>query len=167
MLQEPFADHRFFRILVGVPPLGGCLASELIKTASRRDSNDHENMPTIGSLAGAVRLVIFAPFLLDHFVPLVTIYGGGCEKVAEQRFFLNFGASSAGRMVVDSLMTLEMDAELDVDPVNVDPVEEMRLRTWARKNYAPAEERDEGWHPIVLEEMDRKDQESDLMAVLA
>ena len=68
---------------------------------------------------------------------------------------------------MDSLMTLEMDAELDVDPANVDPVEEMRLRTWARKNYAPAEERDEGWHPIVLEEMDRKDQESDLMAVLA
>ena len=65
-------------------------------------------------------------------------------------------------MVVDFLMTLEMDAD-----VSVDPVEEMRLRTWARKNYTPVEERDENWHPIVLDEMDRKDQEADLMAVLA
>lgn len=66
-------------------------------------------------------------------------------------------------MVVDSLMTLGLDADVGV----VDPVEEMRLRTWARKNYMPVDERDENWHPIVLDEMDRKDQESDLMAVLA
>ena len=39
----------------------------------------------------------------------------------------------------------------------VDLVEEIRLRTWARLNYAVPEERDETWHPIVLEEMDRKD----------
>lgn len=62
---------------------------------------------------------------------------------------------------MNSWMTFEMDAD-----VVVDPVEEMRLRTWARKNYAPVEDRDESWHPIVLEEMDRKDQESNLMAVL-
>lgn len=74
---------------------------------------------------------------------------------------------------MDSLVTLEMDAGLDTDRVldgvefDVDPVEEMRLRTWARKNYAPAEERDENWHPIVLDEMDRKDQEGKLMAVFA
>lgn len=67
-------------------------------------------------------------------------------------------------MVVDSLMTLEMEADLEL---GVDPVEEMRLRTWARKNYTPAEERDETWHPIVLEEMDRKDRESSLMAIFA
>lgn len=103
---------------------------------------------------------ILGRFLLENFAAVATIIGGGCELVAEG-FFLNFGASSAGRMVVNSLMTLEMDAGPDVDPV-----EEMRLRTWARKNYAPAEERDDGWHPIVLDEMDRKDQESNLMAVL-
>lgn len=36
-------------------------------------------------------------------------------------------------------------------------VEEIRLRTWARLNYAAAEERDDNWHPIALEGMDRKD----------
>lgn len=78
--------------------------------------------------------------------------------------FRKFGALWAGRMVVSSLMTLEAEAEVDF---GVDPVEEMRLRTWARKNYAPAEDRDEQWHPIVLDEMDRKDQESSLMAAWA
>jgi hypothetical protein len=53
-----------------------------------------------------------------------------------------------------------MALELDVDaPSEIDPIEEMRLRTWARKNYAPSEDRDEGWHPIVLDEMTRKDRE--------
>jgi hypothetical protein len=61
-------------------------------------------------------------------------------------------------------MTLEMDAGVDAD---VDAIEEMRLRTWARKNYAPVEERDESWHPIVLDEMERKDQESGLIAFMA
>jgi hypothetical protein len=41
----------------------------------------------------------------------------------------------------------------------VDPVEEMRLRTWARRNYAPQNRRDSEWHPIVLDEMLRKDRE--------
>lgn len=41
----------------------------------------------------------------------------------------------------------------------VDLIEEIRLRTWARLNYAAPEERDDTWHPIVLEEMDRKDVE--------
>lgn len=41
----------------------------------------------------------------------------------------------------------------------VDPVEEMRLRTWARRNYQPQTQRDNGWHPVVLDEMRRKDRE--------
>lgn len=41
----------------------------------------------------------------------------------------------------------------------VDLVEEIRLRTWARLNYATPEERDDTWHPIVLEEMNRRDVE--------
>lgn len=53
---------------------------------------------------------------------------------------------------MQSSFVLEMDAEID-------PVEEMRLRTWARQNYAPKSERDTEWHPIVLEEMRRKDRE--------
>jgi hypothetical protein len=47
---------------------------------------------------------------------------------------------------------LEAEAELD-------PVEEMRLRTWARRHYAPTDERETTWHPVVLDEMRRRDRE--------
>ncbi len=63
---------------------------------------------------------------------------------------------------MNSSMTLEMDLGVDVDPV-----EEMRLRTWARKNYTPLDERDDSWHPIVLDEMDRKDHEAGLLVAYA
>lgn len=43
--------------------------------------------------------------------------------------------------------------------VVTDPIEEMRLRTWARQNYMPRELRDHSWHPIILEEMQNKDRE--------
>ncbi|WP_437203781.1 hypothetical protein [Planctomicrobium sp. SH664] len=46
------------------------------------------------------------------------------------------------------------------EPVlEVDPVEEIRLRTWARHNYAPLDERDSEWHPVILDEMRQKDLE--------
>lgn len=45
--------------------------------------------------------------------------------------------------------------------VDVDPVEEMRLRAWARRHYTPADERDAEWHPVILDEMRRKDRERD------
>ena len=41
----------------------------------------------------------------------------------------------------------------------VDPVEELRLRCWARRNYVPAWERDADWHPVVLDEMRSRDAE--------
>jgi hypothetical protein len=41
----------------------------------------------------------------------------------------------------------------------VDFIEELKLRRWARENYVAAGERDAGWHPIILEEMRRKDGE--------
>ncbi len=44
--------------------------------------------------------------------------------------------------------------------IDADPTEEIRLQTWARKNYAPPAEREENWHPIILDEMGRKDQEA-------
>lgn len=51
-------------------------------------------------------------------------------------------------------------AELDVHgDFEVDFVDEMRLRTWARRNYAPATQREDDLHPIVLDEMLRKDGE--------
>lgn len=41
----------------------------------------------------------------------------------------------------------------------VDAIEEMRLRTWARKNYIKESQRDDLWHPVILDEMLRIDQE--------
>lgn len=41
----------------------------------------------------------------------------------------------------------------------VDLIEEVRLRTWARLNYHAPEERNGKWHPIILDEMARRDVE--------
>lgn len=51
------------------------------------------------------------------------------------------------------------ETETEGEP-EVDAVEEFRLRIWARQNYTPAENRDVSWHPVVLEEMERKDREN-------
>ena len=64
-----------------------------------------------------------------------------------------------GGRIVQTLFTLEAETAFDIDPI-----EEMRLRTWARRNYTPSEDRDETWHPIVLDEMTRKDREGDDIA---
>ena len=42
---------------------------------------------------------------------------------------------------------------------DLDFIEELRLRRWARENFVPVEQRLPSWHPIVLDEMDRKDGE--------
>ena len=55
---------------------------------------------------------------------------------------------------MNSQAVLEQERTFDVDPV-----EEMRMRTWARRHYAPAEDRSINLHPIVLDEMGRKDAE--------
>lgn len=53
-----------------------------------------------------------------------------------------------------------METTALLEPVaNVDAVEEMRLRAWARRNYTPLDDRDATWHPIVLDEMRKKDRE--------
>jgi hypothetical protein len=41
----------------------------------------------------------------------------------------------------------------------LDFIEELRLRRWARENYVPQAQREETWHPVILEEMTRKDRE--------
>ncbi len=56
---------------------------------------------------------------------------------------------------MQTLIAVDMD-----NVVSVDPIEEMRLRAWARRHYTPAGDRDTTWHPIVLDEMNRKDEES-------
>ena len=43
--------------------------------------------------------------------------------------------------------------------VDLDFIEELRLRRWARENFVPVEQRLPSWHPVVLEEMNRKDDE--------
>ena len=48
----------------------------------------------------------------------------------------------------------------------IDFIEELRLRRWARENYVPADERDDRWHPIILEEMYRKDGEVSEMVLV-
>ena len=39
----------------------------------------------------------------------------------------------------------------------VDLIEELQLRRWARENYVPPTGRDATWHPVVHDEMGRKD----------
>jgi hypothetical protein len=51
--------------------------------------------------------------------------------------------------------------------VELDFIEELRLRRWAREHYVPQPQRQMSWHPIVLEEMSRRDDEvSDVETVL-
>ena len=49
-------------------------------------------------------------------------------------------------------MSSSLSAELDF-------IEELRLRRWARENYTPPEQRHPSWHPVVHEEMTKKDLE--------
>jgi hypothetical protein len=50
-------------------------------------------------------------------------------------------------------MTSSVLADLDI-------IEELRLRRWARENHVPRSQRQGAWHPIIHEEMDKKDLES-------
>jgi hypothetical protein len=50
-------------------------------------------------------------------------------------------------------MTVSVMAELDF-------IEELRLRRWAREHYVPRGQRKQTWHPVVHEEMEKKDKES-------
>jgi hypothetical protein len=44
--------------------------------------------------------------------------------------------------------------------LEMDLIEELRLRRWARENYVPPEQRDRTWHPVIQDEMKKKDGES-------
>ncbi len=41
----------------------------------------------------------------------------------------------------------------------VDFIEELRMRRWARENYVPVDSRVVHWHPMILEEMQQRDLE--------
>jgi hypothetical protein len=55
------------------------------------------------------------------------------------------------------VVSYERAAVMHATLTEVDFIEEIRLRRWAREHYVPADERDESWHPVVLEEMQAKD----------
>lgn len=42
----------------------------------------------------------------------------------------------------------------------LDFIEELRLRRWARENFVPPDLRQASWHPVILEEMTRKETET-------
>ena len=45
------------------------------------------------------------------------------------------------------------------DSTEVDLVDELHLRCLAREYYVSTEHRDAKWHPVILDEMSRKDKE--------
>jgi hypothetical protein len=42
----------------------------------------------------------------------------------------------------------------------LDFIEELRMRRWARENYVPHGRRQDSWHPVVHDEMSKKDFEN-------
>lgn len=44
---------------------------------------------------------------------------------------------------------------------DLDFIEELRLRRWAREHFVPRGQRQTSWHPVVHEEMERKEVEKD------
>lgn len=50
-------------------------------------------------------------------------------------------------------MVSSVTAELDF-------IEELRLRRWARENYVPTHERMASWHVVIHDEMSKKDVET-------
>jgi hypothetical protein len=54
------------------------------------------------------------------------------------------------------LSRFDFEGRVDFEPAqDLSLIDEMRLRTWARQNYAQPDERDHSWHPVVLDEMGR------------
>jgi hypothetical protein len=62
-----------------------------------------------------------------------------------------------GRAV--SLLSLREKVMVSSVAEEVDFIQELRLRRWARENYVPVGQREGSWHPVVLDEMSRKDVE--------
>ncbi len=46
--------------------------------------------------------------------------------------------------------------------LDLDFIEELRLRRWAREHYVPVDQRKPSWHPVIHEEMEKKDLEAGL-----
>ncbi len=53
----------------------------------------------------------------------------------------------------------------DIKFLDVDLIKELRFRRWARCHYVPPQQRELTWHPIVLDEMQKRDAEFDSVAI--
>src|SRR5262249_12430899 len=89
----------------------------------------------------------------------------GC-KLARNRGHTSSSAQVASPAPADEIEPrqfprFEMESDIMdlTQHVATDVVQEPRLRRWARENYVPLEFRDPSWHPAVLDEMQRKEQE--------
>jgi hypothetical protein len=61
---------------------------------------------------------------------------------------------NANRVFEGKVMLSSVSGELDF-------IEELRLRRWAREHYVPAEDRESSWHPVIHDEMNKKDLEAE------
>lgn len=48
---------------------------------------------------------------------------------------------------------------LGSDTFGIDLIGELQLRQWARSNYVSEDIRSTDWHPVILDEMRRRDEE--------
>jgi hypothetical protein len=42
----------------------------------------------------------------------------------------------------------------------LDFIQELQMRRWAREHYVPRDQRQTSWHPIVIQEMEKKEFET-------
>jgi hypothetical protein len=93
------------------------------------------------------RLVLICQVFPSH--PATSLAGSIDLNILALRLPLGLGVITFDkRGECMGVMTAEMDL-----------IEELKLRRWARENYVPADKRDRAWHPVVHEEMKKKDQE--------
>jgi hypothetical protein len=93
---------------------------------------------------------------LLHLFDIKAVFSAVRCRAGSALYQLEVSAKDWEGIRMSSSMLLEAPTE---GVSEVDPIEEIRLRTWARKNYAPRHKRDETLHPIILDEMKRKDEE--------
>jgi hypothetical protein len=77
-----------------------------------------------------------------------------CSWAGCRYTLLHIGSLCISQQVheVKKVMLSSVAGELDF-------IEELRLRRWARLHYVSRGQRDLTWHPVILDEMDRKDLE--------
>jgi len=97
----------------------------------------------------------------SRYLPPI-LYVSVCEQAVDHGFapdgFLSQFEPRRARNAAMSVSQLIQPAASRTTE-ELDLIEELRLRRWARQNYVPPRERSTGWHPVVLDEMRSKDGE--------